>query len=199
MSARTFAAALVMAATGFVPAGLAADFGGEDDGGPAYGEQVYEEYEEHVPYPDAGGSGEFRVFEFYAGRAFGTTDDEECDEDEDECEDDGDGYQRPLAGERHGRLLGPLPDAHRPGEPLAREASRCVPGPYIKRLLEDEGWTGFRTGALDEDVAVMRAKRADTGRAYELRIDMCTGEILSARRQLRHYDRFARGLKDREY
>lgn len=69
---------------------------------------------------------------------------------------------------------------------------RCTPRRLIRRRLARQGWCNFSPVGMRPHVAIVDARR--DGRAYRLRIDRCTGEVLHARalnhRQRRAYRRF---------
>ena len=56
---------------------------------------------------------------------------------------------------------------------------QCVPREVIRDRLTRYGWHDFHDGALNGNLAVVRARRP-SGRLFELSIDRCSGEILSA-------------------
>lgn len=60
----------------------------------------------------------------------------------------------------------------------------CLPRRHIRRQLRRAGWRGFwrdfRRGHRNEGVSYARARQRGTGDRYELAIDRCTGEVLSA-------------------
>jgi hypothetical protein len=89
--------------------------------------------------------------------------------------------ERPFAG------TPPLPYA---GPPLPRDRvyrddeepppyGQCVPRDVIRDRLTRHGWHDFHDGALRGNVAVVRARRP-SGRLFELTIERCSGEIVSA-------------------
>src|SRR5262245_27655993 len=55
----------------------------------------------------------------------------------------------------------------------------CVPREVIRERLTRHGWQDFHDGALQGEVAVVRARRP-SGRLFELTIERCSGEIVSA-------------------
>ena len=56
---------------------------------------------------------------------------------------------------------------------------QCVPRDVIRDRLTRHGWHDFHDGALRGNVAVVRARRP-SGRLFELTIERCSGEIVSA-------------------
>jgi len=65
-------------------------------------------------------------------------------------------------------------DETRPGY-----GGQCVPRDVIRDRLTRHGWHDFHDGALQGNVAVVRARRP-SGRLFELTIERCSGEIVSA-------------------
>ena len=59
-------------------------------------------------------------------------------------------------------------------------ADRCVPRFEIKHRLLRQGWSDFHDPDLRGDLASVRARRP-SGRLFDLTIDRCSGEIVSAR------------------
>jgi hypothetical protein len=55
----------------------------------------------------------------------------------------------------------------------------CVPREVIRDRLTRHGWHSFHDGTLNGNVAVVRARRP-SGRLFELTIERCSGEIISA-------------------
>lgn len=60
----------------------------------------------------------------------------------------------------------------------ARE--RCLPRRLIRRQLRRAGWRGFRRGWVRGNVRYLEARQRATGEIYELAIDRCTGDVISA-------------------
>ncbi len=69
------------------------------------------------------------------------------------------------------RARGPIVRPHRAG---------CVAGWQVKKSLINDGWGQFRLKNFGQGVAVVRAKRVEDGRPFVLKIDGCTGEVLSS-------------------
>ena len=56
----------------------------------------------------------------------------------------------------------------------------CVPRAEIRHALKADGWYDFHDVELLGEVALLRARRP-SGRLFDLRVDRCSGEIVSAR------------------
>lgn len=57
----------------------------------------------------------------------------------------------------------------------------CPSKDQISRRLERDGWSGFNNPhVIDRDTATVDARRPN-GRPFQLQLDRCTGEVLSAR------------------
>jgi hypothetical protein len=56
----------------------------------------------------------------------------------------------------------------------------CVPREHIKQVLVQDGWSGFQDLDMRGPFAVLHAYRPD-GRLYRLKIDRCSGDLLSTR------------------
>ena len=91
-------------------------------------------------------------------------------------------YAAPFPRERVYRDDDPPPYARpdrytyeeRPGH-----AASCLPREVVRDRLTRHGWHDFHDGALKGNVAVVRARRP-SGRLFELTIERCSGEIVSA-------------------
>jgi hypothetical protein len=57
----------------------------------------------------------------------------------------------------------------------------CVPRRVARRRLRREGWRGFHDFEPRGGVVLVKARRRWSGRAFELAIDRCSGEIVGAR------------------
>lgn len=62
----------------------------------------------------------------------------------------------------------------------AERAPRCLPSAEIHRSLFEQGWRGFEEAEPAGNFALVSAQWRD-GRFYRLRVDRCTGEVVSAR------------------
>jgi hypothetical protein len=158
-------AALMVAAVGVTGTASAADFGdGSADYEPPYssGKRPYLSGEDHGDR------------ERYAHRGSRhDDDDDDYVDDDDDYDDDDDGHVRRQAdrGPRH------EPHVNRP--PV--QHARCAPGWRVKQRLQSDGWTRFRLANFGDGVAVIRAERHHSGRPFLLKIDRCSGTILSSR------------------
>ena len=74
----------------------------------------------------------------------------------------------------------PRPRRYSYADPVPPYAARCLPRAVIKDKLIDHGWSDFHDGDLRGDVAIVHARRP-SGRLFLLKIDRCSGDILSAR------------------
>src|SRR5262245_24130663 len=57
----------------------------------------------------------------------------------------------------------------------------CVGRWQIRSRLHDEGWVNIRPLDRQGETALLRARRADSGRVFTLRVDRCSGEVVDAR------------------
>lgn len=67
-----------------------------------------------------------------------------------------------------------------PGVRRFHDRGACVDRLEARDRLIEQGWRDFQDLELRDDVAVITARRR-SGQAYRLKLDRCTGEILSAR------------------
>lgn len=81
-----------------------------------------------------------------------------------------DGYPVPVPPPRYGE---------RP--PLPERDYACLDRWQIKRQLRDDGWAGIRPMGGDGAVVYLRARRFESGRVFNLRVDRCSGDVLAAR------------------
>lgn len=141
------------------------DYEGDRGDGPAgYGERPYGHvYDNRKRYDRAGGDDD----RFSAGGSFK----------DDDADWDG-----------NGRL--PPPQRYADRFDYWRHGVRCVDPTTIRRRLEATGWRHVRDLALRGDYAVIRARR-HLGPLFDLRIDRCTGAIVSARRSFDGYPGYA--------
>jgi hypothetical protein len=91
-------------------------------------------------------------------------------------------YAAPLPRERVYHDDDPPPYA-RPDRYAYQErpgyGAQCVPREVIRDRLTRHGWHDFHDGGLKGNVAVVRARRP-SGRLFELTIERCSGEIVTA-------------------
>jgi len=66
-------------------------------------------------------------------------------------------------------------------DPRPAYRGACVPREQIKYRLQDRGWHDFRDPEIRGETATFIARRP-SGRAFELTVDRCSGEIVSVRR-----------------
>jgi hypothetical protein len=176
MSVRALAAGLIaILANIAVPhVSFAADLGDDRYGASPYDDPRYADIYRH-PSP----------------RRFGTVD-EDDDEDGDDGDDGDDGgyrdnrYSYDNNDNDHWRrsrdhYLAPMPHAPRFADQDLGYPDRCAPTWRVKNRLRNEGWRDFRDLSLNGNIAVMRAERRENGRPFILRLDRCSGHILSAR------------------
>jgi hypothetical protein len=83
--------------------------------------------------------------------------------------------EAPIPRDRHGYLKPIDPPRHR-----GHASGGCVPHDEIRRSLVAEGWRDFYDLEFRGDVAVVRASRPN-GQRYAIKVDRCSGEIVSAR------------------
>jgi hypothetical protein len=67
-----------------------------------------------------------------------------------------------------------------PAAPRYAERQGCVSPRAAQRALEQDGWRDFSDLDLRADTATIGARRPD-GRPFQLQLDRCTGELVSAR------------------
>lgn len=167
-------AALVLATTPFLSKAGA---------GEAYGEEYSEEsYTEH--YDDV----EDGVPSRYSGSPHVSYKDDPIDDVADKGGSIKDGYPVPM----------PPPDDHAAAPPPPPRASRprrvervaCLESWEIERRLEHHGWADIRAVATRRGVTRIRARRIDTGRPFLLRVDRCSGDLITARPRLRAFGGF---------
>jgi hypothetical protein len=70
-----------------------------------------------------------------------------------------------------------------PPQPIHREryAEQCPSKHEISRMLERDGWSGFRNPqVIDRSIATIDAQRPN-GRPFRLEVDRCSGAVLAER------------------
>jgi hypothetical protein len=85
--------------------------------------------------------------------------------------------------ERSNTYPAPTPYAYRDGPPRYTEDYRyghdCLPRHEVRRRLRLEGWSDFHDVELRANTALLRARRLN-GDLYDLKVDRCTGSVISA-------------------
>ena len=61
-----------------------------------------------------------------------------------------------------------------------RQSSQCLSERAIRRQLRRAGWRGFRRGRVRGNIGYVHARKRRSGEIYELAVDRCTGELISA-------------------
>jgi hypothetical protein len=89
-----------------------------------------------------------------------------------------DGYPVPMPPPR-AEALPPPRYVERP--PVRVERYACLQRWQIRDRLRHEGWFRIRPMGGDGEVVHIRARRHDSGRPFDLRIDRCSGAVLAAR------------------
>lgn len=90
-------------------------------------------------------------------------------------------YKHRRYSERHSYVDDePAPPPRRVREDLRYGGNGCVPRAEIRHALKAHGWYDFHDVELRGEIALLRARR-HSGRLFDLRVDRCTGEIVSAR------------------
>jgi hypothetical protein len=83
---------------------------------------------------------------------------------------------------RYGDYLPPMTETPRFSDDWRRGRYDCVARWRIRHLLQRDGWHDIRSLSLEGPTAIVRATRRESGRTFDLRVDRCSGAILSARR-----------------
>lgn len=163
-------AAIVLAAAPLSRTASAADPYGEGYAEPSY-DDAYEAYDEGYPR-----YGEARPPERYEGPY--------DEEDEPLPGSIKDGYPVPVPPPA---ASAPPPRyAERPPVRVERyerheRYAACLDRWQIRRELRREGWRDIRPLGGDGTIVHVHARRAGSGRPFDLRVDRCSGEVLSAR------------------
>lgn len=79
------------------------------------------------------------------------------------------------------------PAPARPLPPRRVERLACLESWQVERRLAHDGWTDIRALATRHGITRISARRIDTGRPFSLRVDRCSGDLISARPQLRMF------------
>lgn len=61
-----------------------------------------------------------------------------------------------------------------------RRDHACLPRRQLRRKLRRAGWRGFRHGRVRGNIGYVVARQRGTGEIYELAVDRCTGDVISA-------------------
>ncbi|HRN83897.1 MAG TPA: hypothetical protein PK857_03680 [Hyphomicrobium sp.] len=85
-----------------------------------------------------------------------------------------DGYPVPMPPPAYGEAAPPLP-------PKRVDRFACLESWQIEERLRDDGWTDIDARSTRRGVTRMNARRDDTGRPFTLRVDRCSGDLISAR------------------
>jgi hypothetical protein len=87
----------------------------------------------------------------------------------------------------------PLPPPRQVWDGARYGGRACIPRGEIRHALRAHGWYDFHDVELRGEIAVLRARR-DSGRFFDLHVDRCSGEVVSARPlERRAYAPFAPG------
>ncbi len=86
-----------------------------------------------------------------------------------------DGYPVPVPPPRYSE---PAPDRYVPARP---ERFACLERWQIRQQLRRDGWDDIRPMGGDGGFVSIRARRFDSGRLFQLRVDRCSGAVLAAR------------------
>lgn len=84
---------------------------------------------------------------------------------------------------KDGDYLPPMERPPRYSEPRyehRRDRYACAPRWEVRRRLQADGWRNFERLAVRPRVVILRAERPN-GRAFDLKLDRCTGEVLAER------------------
>jgi hypothetical protein len=167
-------AALLLAtpSLGFSPA-FAADLDGEQYAEPSYDENsAYDDgaYDERPRYDNSRRT--YRDADVY---------EESYDEAGTRPGSIKDGYPVPVPPP-HRAEAPPLRDYDRaPARPYRAERYACLEHWQIRKRLRRDGWAGIRPMGGDGAVVNISARRFESGRAFNLRVDRCSGDVLAAR------------------
>ena len=99
--------------------------------------------------------------------------------------DDGEGYaeapyQGSLKDERFENDFAEHRGHRRYAEDRWRSSEACLPKRQLRRQLRRQGWRGFRRGRVRGNIGYVEARKRGSGEVYELAVDRCTGEVISA-------------------
>lgn len=170
-------AALVLAASPFLAGAASADPYGQDYDDTVYAEEyVYEKetYERAAPrrYGGAEPHPQYNSYKDDPGH---------LSYKDDPADVPGaikDGYPVPMPPPKYADTPPPPPRAL---PPKRVDRFACLDSYEIERRLAHDGWTHIRAVNTRRGVTHIRARRVDTGRPFSLRVDRCSGELISAR------------------
>ena len=86
-----------------------------------------------------------------------------------------DGYPVPQPPPVYGEAAPP------PLPPKRAHRFACLESWQIEERLSDDGWVDLDARSTRQGVTRINARRDDTGRPFTLRVDRCSGELISAR------------------
>lgn len=90
-----------------------------------------------------------------------------------------DGYPVPMPPPRAEAPPPPPRYVERP--PVRVDRYACLDRWQIRRRLRGEGWSGIRPMGGDGGIVHIRARRFDSSSMFHLRVDRCSGAVLTAR------------------
>lgn len=91
------------------------------------------------------------------------------------------------------------PPPARPLPPKRVERLACLESWELERRLAHDGWTDIDAVQTRRGVTRIRARRDDTGRPYTLRVDRCSGELISARPSYRVFGEHRPRVRDHRW
>lgn len=86
-----------------------------------------------------------------------------------------DGYPVPMGPPTYGEAAPP------PLPPKRVDRFACLESWQLEERLRHDGWTDLDARSTRRGVTRINARRDDTGRPFTLRVDRCSGELISAR------------------
>lgn len=92
-----------------------------------------------------------------------------------------DGYPVPMPPPEANAPSPPPRYAERPPVRVERYREACLERWEIRRELRRDGWRDIRPEGGGDGIVHIRARRAGSGRPFDLRVDRCSGEVLGAR------------------
>jgi hypothetical protein len=93
---------------------------------------------------------------------------------------------RPYDGRDDYPYRGSLKDGYVPPPPRFADRSygrngNCLARWQVRSRLRSEGWVDLQPLERGDDMTLVSARRAESGRVFTLRVDRCSGEIVDAR------------------